>query len=139
MSCQCRALSKHFCWPPFFMKDWVLSPQNVECCIKPPLWGPRDNAPESFGYFIDPRFSNRLSMHHSVTYSFPFLGLFCMRKICMVTSSPHHHTWGCVNYSISVSNLLLLFCLHWYKFKRHVTSRLWRGLWRKHVWTNQNL
>ena len=19
-----RALSKHFCWPPFFMKDWVL-------------------------------------------------------------------------------------------------------------------
>ena len=30
-----------------------------------------------------------------------------------------------------------LFCLHWHKVPRHVTSSLWRGLWRKLVWTNR--
>ena len=58
-----RALSKHFCWPPFFMKDWVFR----EVC-----------APERFGCFTDLRFSNRLVMHHSVTKYFLFLGLFLL-------------------------------------------------------------
>ena len=31
-----------------------------------------------------------------------------------------------------------LFYLYWHKFPRHVTSRLWHGLWRKHACTNQN-
>ena len=35
-------------------------------------------------------------------------------------------------------NFLPLFYLHWHKFLRHVISRLWRFVWRKHVWTNQN-
>ena len=39
------------------------------------VWS-RGNASGSFGYFINLRFSNSLSMHHWVTYSFKFLGLF---------------------------------------------------------------
>ena len=62
-------------------------------CCKPPVVGFKGNAPESFGYFTNPRFSNNLSIHHLVAKSFPFIGLsFCLRKTCMVTLSAHHHT-----------------------------------------------
>ena len=29
-------------------------------------------------------------------------------------------------------------CFHWHKFLRHLTSRLWCGLWQKHMWTNHS-
>ena len=32
------------------------------------LFGVQDNVPESFGYFIDPTFSNSLSMHQLVMH-----------------------------------------------------------------------
>ena len=71
-------LSKHFCWPPLFMKNRVLWPEAIiqhasaelrvhwrRC--KAPLWGPGRTPRGNFGYFNDPRVSNSFSMHHSVT------------------------------------------------------------------------
>ena len=42
--------------------------------------GSGGNASESFDYFTNSRFSNNLSMHHWVTFLFPFLGLFLLGK-----------------------------------------------------------
>ena len=79
--------------------------------------------PGSFEYFNNHRFSNSLSMHHLVTWSFPLLGLFLSTKTCMVALSPHHlppHTkWqhqmaSCVNITNFFLNVMYLhlLCLH---------------------------
>ena len=77
-----RTLSKHFCWPLFFMKNWVLWPQAISQYssvrwplqpraqwrrCKPPLCSAVAKPRGNFDYFNDSRFSNSLSMHHSVT------------------------------------------------------------------------
>ena len=42
--------------------------------------GSGGNASESFDYFTDSRFSNNLSMHYCMTFSFQFLGFFLLAK-----------------------------------------------------------
>ena len=55
---------------------WLLAVGGSYGLLQTPFVGFRGNAPGSFGYLTDPRFSNSLTMHHLVTLSFPCLGLF---------------------------------------------------------------
>ena len=54
--------------------------QNIGPCSWGFIWGTfvgsRSNALGRFGHFADPRFSNSLSMHYMLTWSFPILVLF---------------------------------------------------------------
>ena len=54
--------------------------------------GFRDKVPGSSDYFSNSRFSNSLSMHHLVTWSFPFLGLFLPVQDLYGDFVSHHHT-----------------------------------------------
>ena len=67
---------------------WPLQLEVHKGGHKHPMWGPRGNAPGSLGYFTNPRFSNGLSIIIWWPNLFFFLVYFCLRKTCMMNSSP---------------------------------------------------
>ena len=102
-----RALSKHFFWPLFFMKDWVLWPhaitQRVAACwplqlgahigrCKPPLWSPRAMSWKPLAIVSIPGFQIAFPCIIQWSNLLLFQVSFCLRQACMVTSSPHYHT-----------------------------------------------
>ena len=93
--------------PPLFMKDWVFmaTGHSPKCFSTSAIaiggsyraLGSRGNATRSFGYlwsqlFKYPFHASIGDLIFSIIRSLFACVSFCLRKTCMVSSSPHHHT-----------------------------------------------
>ena len=77
--------------------------------------------------------SGTLSFSPQLTFKLPHVvGEVFLENKDVVIFDKRFPFQECVNESICAPNFLPLFYVHWHKFPRHVTSCLWRGLWRKH-------
>ena len=77
--------------------------------------------------------SGTLSFSPQLTFKLPHVvGEVFLENKDVVIFDKRFPFQECFNESICAPNFLPLFYVHWHKFSRHVTSCLWRGLWRKH-------
>ena len=104
------AVSKHFCWPSFFMKGWVLWPEAITQHASA-LWplqlevqwrGCKLPCGVPLCYFNNFRVSNNLSTHHSVTkkilYNYHIIALNCPMLKQGIKTISTKFIWTCALY-----------------------------------------